>query len=299
MNERFDLYQLVTDTIIEAIENGVSNDVEMPWHQINRIPENANTGNCYQGINVPLLWIYQIKKQYALPVWATYKQWADMGARVKPEELKKSVPVVFFKTYETEAKNEDEEARTRRVLRYFRVYNATQVEGYEIPAALEAPAPALIENIAAADMLVKQTGADIRHGGAQAFYIPSKDYIAIPPREMFRDTATSTATENYYSTLFHELTHWTGAKPRLDRLNNDKFGGKNYAFEELIAELGAAMCCASTGVTSSPREDHARYIKNWLAALKNDKRFIFDAASQAQKAVDFLFSQQQAATLAA
>lgn len=116
---------------------------------------------------------------------------------------------------------------------------------------------------------------------------------------MFKDTTTSTATENYYSTLFHELTHWTGAKHRLDRLNNEKFGGKDYAFEELVAELGAAMCCASTGVTSSPREDHARYIQNWLHALKSDKRFIFAAASQAQKAVDFLFSQQQAETLAA
>ena len=121
----------------------------------------------------------------------------------------------------------------------------------------------------------------------------------MPSREMFRDTTASTATENYYSVLFHELTHWTGAKHRLDRLNDNKFGGKDYAFEELVAELGAAMCCASTGVTSSPREDHARYIKNWLAALKSDKRFIFSAASQAQKAVDFLFSEKQQQQVAA
>ncbi len=294
---RADIYQTVTDTIIEAIENGISGKMEMPWHQINSIPENAKTGNCYQGINVPLLWIYQIKKHYALPVWATYKQWAELGKQVKHGE--KGAPIVFYKTFEIESENGEDDPQTRAFARHSTVFNAEQVEGYDVAAALEIPTPSLIENIGAADRLVNETGADIRHEGGQAFYMPSMDYIAIPPREMFRDTAASTATENYYSTLFHELTHWTGAKHRLDRLNNDKFGGKDYAFEELVAELGAAMCCASTGVTSSPREDHARYINNWLKALKSDKRFIFSAASQAQKAVDFLFSEQQAAALAA
>ena len=289
-NTRADIYQTVTDTIIEAIENGISGKFEMPWHQINRIPENAKTGNCYQGINIPLLWVYQIKKHYALPVWATYKQWAELGAQVKKGE--KGAQIVFYKSFEVEGESEGDDPQTRRIARYSIVFNAEQVEGYDVAAELEAPAPALIENIGAADLLVKQTGADIRHQGGQAFYMPSMDYIAMPPRDMFKDTSTSTATENYYSVLFHELTHWTGAKHRLDRLNDDKFGGKDYAFEELIAELGAAMCCAATGVASSPREDHARYINNWLKALKSDKRFIFSAASQAQKAVDFLFSQQ-------
>ncbi|PZO81761.1 MAG: peptidase [Micavibrio aeruginosavorus] len=296
-NTRADIYQTVTDTIIEAIENGISGKIEMPWHQINRIPENAKTGNSYQGINIPLLWVYQIKKNYALPVWGTYKQWAELGAQVKRGE--KGAPVVFYKQFEVESDNGEEDPQKRIFARRSIVFNAEQVERFDIVAALEAPAPALIENIAAADMLVNETGATIRHEGGQAFYMPSMDYIAMPPREMFRDTADSTATENYYSTLFHELTHWTGAKHRLDRLNNDKFGGKDYAFEELVAELGAAMCCASTGVASSPREDHARYINNWLKALKSDKRFIFAAASQAQKAVDFLFFRQQTLAQAA
>ncbi|PZQ43542.1 MAG: peptidase, partial [Micavibrio aeruginosavorus] len=196
-----------------------------------------------------------------------------------------------YKQFEVESENSEDDPQTRIYARHSIVFNAAQVEGYETPAALQPPCPSLIENIAAADMLVNQTGAQIRHEGGQAFYIPSMDYIAMPPRQMFHDTASSTATENYYSVLFHELTHWTGAKHRLDRLTDDKYGGKDYAFEELVAELGAAMCCASTGVTSSPRDDHARYINNWLKALKSDKRFIFSAASQAQKAVDFLFSQ--------
>ena len=296
-NTRADIYQTVTDTIIEAIESGISGKVEMPWHQINRIPENAKTGNSYQGINIPLLWVYQIKKNYALPVWGTYKQWAELGAQVKRGE--RGAPVVFYKQFDVESDNGEEDPQTRIFARHSIVFNAEQVEGYGVAATIEAPAPALIENIAAADMLVNETRANIRHEGGQAFYMPSMDYIAMPPRELFRDTPSSTATENYYSVLFHELTHWTGAKHRLDRLNNDKFGGKDYAFEELVAELGAAMCCASTGVTSSPREDHALYINNWLKALKSDKRFIFSAASQAQKAVDFLFSQQQATPMAA
>jgi len=244
---RSDIYTTVTETIVKAIEEGqAGGKFEMPWHQINRIPENAKTGNCYQGINIPLLWVHQLKKGFASPVWATYKQWTELGAQVKRGE--KGAPVVFYKTFEIEAESSEEDAQTRIFARYSTVFNAAQVEGYESPAAIESSRPSLIENIGAADMLVNQTGADIRHGGDQAFYAPKMDYISMPPREMFKDTSTSTATENYYSVLFHELTHWSGAKHRLDRLNNDKFGGKDYAFEELVAELGAAMCCASTSV---------------------------------------------------
>lgn len=297
MNNRADIYQTVTDTIIAAIENGLDGKFEMPWHRVNRIPENAKTGNCYQGINVPLLWVYQIKNEYRLPVWATYKQWAEMGAQVKRGE--KGAPVVFYKTFEIEAEDEQDDPQTRIFARHSIVFNAAQVGGYESTASAEAPSPALIDDIESADRLVQESGADIRHGGDQAYYLPAHDYIMMPAGEKFRDTTTSTATENYYSTLFHELTHWTGAKHRLDRLCQDKFGSQDYAFEELVAELGAAMCCASTGVTSSTREDHARYIENWIHALKSDKRFIFAASSQAQKAVDFLFSAQQAHARAA
>ncbi|MBU0799804.1 MAG: peptidase, partial [Alphaproteobacteria bacterium] len=169
------------------------------------------------------------------------------------------------------------------------VFNAAQVEGFDLE---EAPAPSLIENIASADILVQATGADIRHEGSRAFYNLAQDYIAMPPRETFKDTAHSNATENYYSVLFHELTHWTGAKQRLDRLTPARFGEHDYAFEELVAEMGAAMLCASTGVTATAREDHALYIGTWLQALKSDKKFIFSAASQAQKATDYLFGFQ-------
>jgi antirestriction protein ArdC len=202
MKDRTDIYQTVTDTIITAIENGISGHVEMPWHRINRIPENAHTGNNYQGINVPLLWVYQLKGEYLLPLWATYKQWAELGAQVKRGE--KGAPVIFYKTFEVDAEDGQDDPQTRKFARHSTVFNAAQVEGYE---AKDAPSPALIENIASADALVQDSGADIRHGGDRAYYVPSKDYIVMPPRESFKDTKTSTATENYYSILLHEITH--------------------------------------------------------------------------------------------
>ena len=140
--------------------------------------------------------------------------------------------------------------------------------------------------------MIDASGADIRHDEARAYYNTAGDYINLPSPEIFRETRGSSATENYYSMLFHELCHWTGAKHRLDRKDHKKFGDSVYAFEELIAELGAAMCCASTGVEAAVREDHTQYIESWLRLLKNDKRVIFAASSQAQKAVDYLFSLQ-------
>lgn len=141
-----------------------------------------------------------------------------------------------------------------------------------------------------ADNLIKATTADIRHAEDSAYYHLMDDYINLPSCEKFKDMNDGTASDNYYSVAFHELTHWTGAKHRLNRINLSKFGSPDYAFEELVAELGSAMCCATTGIEVCVREDHSKYIKNWLKALKDDKKFIFAASSQAQRAVDYLYS---------
>ena len=122
MKDRVDIYQTVTDTIIEAIENGISDKIEMPWHQINRIPENVKTGNSYQGVNIPLLWVYQVKKNYALPVWGTYKQWTELGAQVKRGE--KGAPVVFYKQLEVESDKAEEDLQKRIFARHSIVFNA-------------------------------------------------------------------------------------------------------------------------------------------------------------------------------
>ena len=280
-----DVYQDVTNRIIDALENGLNGKFELPWHGVTQLPENALTEKRYKGVNVPLLWAYQMSEGYQSGIWATYKQWQERGAQVKKGE--KSAQIVFWKMLQQEPSQDNEEQSQRVFARWSRVFNADQVEGFELDADFN---PSDIASIGAADALIDASGADIRHGEIKAYYSPSGDFINMPSPERFKDTADSTATENYYSTLLHELTHWTGAKHRLDRFPSDKFDKSEYAFEELVAELGAAMACASTGVEALPREDHAQYIACWLKALKDDKKFIFSAASHAQKAVDFLYS---------
>ncbi|HEY1613096.1 MAG TPA: zincin-like metallopeptidase domain-containing protein [Rhizomicrobium sp.] len=132
------------------------------------------------------------------------------------------------------------------------------------------------------------TDAVIRHGGAVAQYCCSEDIIEMPDQNRFHGSKTSTPTETYYSTLLHELTHWSGAPHRLDRQFGDRFGGKEHAFEELIAELGAAFLCSSLGITNEPRPDHAAYVAHWLEILDHDHRAVFTAASKAQEAVRYL-----------
>lgn len=293
--QKFDVYETVTTAIIEAIENGAER-WEMPWNRLTSIPTNARTGATYNGINVVSLWAASMKNGYSSPFWATFKQWKELGASVKKGE--KSSVIIFYKTFEDEEENPatgETEKVTRFMARASRVFNVAQVEGWEEPRPYAEGADA----IAAADAFVRATGADIRHGGGRAYYQRIEDYIQMPEKADFRDTTTSTATEGYYSTLLHELTHWTGAPHRLAREKGKRFGDEAYAFEELIAELGAAFLCAEVGITNQPREDHAAYIASWLKALKDDKRAIFKAARQAQAAADYLKELQPAELLLA
>jgi len=285
---RSDIYTEVTDTIIKAIEDGqVNGKWELPWHGYSVMPQNAVTKKHYRGINVPLLFVRQQRGGFQSGFWATYRQWQNVGAQVRKGE--KGSPVVFWKTIDVEPHGEDEKAETRMFARYSTVFNAAQVDGFEIVAPETRAAITLKEDCT---RFVAATKANIEHGHPAACYSVTEDKIRMLEPSLFRDTKTATATENYYSTLLHELTHLTGSKNRLNRIEHKKYGDSAYAFEELIAELGAAMLCTSLGVTPAPRDDHALYIKNWLKALNDDKRFIFSAASQAQKAVDYLYSLQ-------
>ncbi len=123
----------------------------------------------------------------------------------------------------------------------------------------------------------------MKHGGNRAYYAQELDYVQLPPFECFRDA------ESYYSTLAHELTHWTKHPARLARdFGRKQWGDAGYAQEELVAELGAAFLCAELELAAEAREDNASYIANWLEILKNDTRFIFKAAAHAQRAADYL-----------
>lgn len=174
----------------------------------------------------------------------------------------------------------------RLIARATPVFCAEQVDGYDAPSTDHLNAG--IEFCELAERFISTTGADIHHGYQEAFYEPALDRICLPAREKFIGTATSTPAESYYSTLIHELTHWTGAINRCNRNLSGRFGSEAYAMEELVAELGAAFLCAQFGVSAIPREDHAHYLSHWLAALKADKRAIFIASSKASQAVSLL-----------
>jgi len=165
----------------------------------------------------------------------------------------------------------------------YTVFNVEQIDGlpsrYTVPAESAREPLKLIEE---AETFFAQTGAVFRHGGSRAFYATSQDVIQLPPAEAFRDA------ESYAAIKAHELVHWTGHASRMEREFGKRFGDKAYAFEELVAELGAAFLCADLGVTLEPREDHAAYLASWLEVLKEDRRAIFSAAAHAQRAADFL-----------
>lgn len=286
-----DIYQQITNKIVSVLESIDLKDYEAPFAGLaaQGLPKNPITDNHYRGINIPALWIDQQEKGFTSNRWATFKQWKEQGASVSKGE--RGSQIIFYKTLTVTDENEQGEECESSIpmLKSYTVFNANQVEGYESDKILTANQRSLVERIEAADEFCTNTQADIRHGGLRAYYSGSGDYIKMQNEHHFVDTKQATATENYYATLLHELTHWTGAPHRLDR---DKAKTRaetdKYAFEELVAELGAAFLCADIGVTQTPRDDHALYIKSWLAAFKGDKKLVFKASAQAAKAVDFL-----------
>lgn len=290
-----DLYKEVTDKVIAAIEAGASGDKwEMPWHGLKRgRPHNAVSNYRYSGINVLMLWSAAAEQGYPTNEWASYRQWQERGAQVRRGERGHVVvyagsTVIRDRDGEPEL-GEDGEPRIVRFLKHSHVFNASQVDGWESP---EVERPNLAERIERAEQYVNRTGAVIRYDMGRAYYAPGPDFIGMPGWETFKETARSTATENAYSTLFHELTHWTGAKHRLERTFGRRFGDHAYSAEELVAEMGAAFLCSHVGIVSEPREDHAHYAAHWLAMLKADRRAIFTAASAASAAVDYLDNLQ-------
>lgn len=292
---RRDIHQEITNKIVGVLDAIDLNDYEAPFAGLaaQGIPLNPTTHNAYRGINIPSLWIDQQEKQFTSNRWATFNQWKERGAQVRKGE--RASQIIFYKTLTKTDENDKGEDCEQLIpmLKSYAVFNANQVDGYEHDCSIKPNDTDLVTRIQAADTYCVNTRADIRKGGIRAFYSRKGDYISMPDTAHFVDTKQASATENYYSTLLHELTHWTGAENRLDR---DKAKTKaeldKYAFEELIAELGAAFLCAQIGIVQTPRDDHALYIKSWLAALKDDKKLVFKASAQAAKAVDFLNTLQ-------
>lgn len=291
--QRKDHYQEVTNMIIEELEKGVR-PLHKPWsadHAAIRITiPKRHTGEAYRGINILTLWIIASKRGYTCPTWMTYRQTQQHGGQVRKGE--KSAPVFYASSITVTEENEEGEEEEQQIpfMKAYSVFNVEQIDG--LPAEFyhkpEPPAePEPMEQIEAAEQFMAGTRADIRQGGPRAYYSELSDHIQLPPMEAFRD---STA---FYTTAAHELVHWTKHPRRLDRnFGRKKWGDQGYAREELVAELGAAFLAGDLGIMPRIEEDHAPYIASWLEVLRNDKRAIFHAVADAQRATDYLHSLQ-------
>lgn len=286
MAKKFDIQQHVTDSIIEAMEAGCP-----PWRQPwtgskagAAFPLRAN-GETYRGINVLMLWLIAGQKGFGSPYWFTFKQAKEAGGVVCRGE--KSASVVYYNTLEKEDEATGEEVKIP-YMRGYRVFNADQIDG--IPAEFYRPAAVEARDLGAEanpvlDAYFAATGAQIETTAKpEAFYHPARDVIHMPPIQTFHEAG------GYYATLAHETIHWTGHETRLDRLAKGR-DREAYAKEELIAEIGACMTCIILGLTPNFGQSGA-YIEGWLKALRDDKRFIFVAASAAQKALDYISTNQ-------
>ena len=298
---RSNIYETITAKIVAAIDASPGEPI-LPWQRGGMrpvIPINAATGNAYRGVNILSLWVTALERGYNSGTFATYKQWAALGAQVRKGET--AAPIVFYREFEKTAdgaaSGDHEATETIRMARGYWVFAAEQVDGFAAPSALP---PNPIDRIAAADSHVTATRARIAIGGATACWRPATDTIHMPDEARFFATDDRGRSESYYGTLAHELVHWTSPAARCDRDLGGRFGDDRYCAEEVIAETGAAFLCARLGIANEPHPDHARYIAHWLTVMKADSRAMFTAAAQAQAAVAHLDNlQPDAARLAA
>lgn len=284
-----DAYQVITDRIIGLLEKGVV-PWQKPWQGGELVPRNLASKREYRGVNVFLLHAMM----YESPFWLTFNQAKELGGHVKKGE--RACPVVFWKWLDVDAPQESSGKKTVPFLRYYSVFNVGQCE--DIPPD---KIPSLGERqrehspIAEAERIVAvmPKRPEIRHGGGRACYVPSVDRVDMPKPESFL------SEQDYYSVLFHELTHATGHESRLNRKGVgtpdgewSAFGSTPYAREELVAEMGAAFLAGHAGIVERTINNSAAYVQSWLQRLKEDSRLIVQAAAQAQKAADFILGRQ-------
>jgi len=281
------VYSLITDRIINMLEAGT-----VPWHKPwNGSQQNLVSKKDYRGINPLLL----SSMHFSSPYWLSYKQAQSLGGQVKKGEH--GTPVVFWKMLNksdsiTDDKTGDTLINPKFIpmLRYYTVFNVDQCEGIPIE---KIPKLEQIEfsPISQCEKIVSNMPKRpvIKHNEPRAYYSPMSDFVNMPKQTLFE------SNKEYYSTLFHELTHSTGHSSRLDRkgvTNLCRFGSTNYSKEELVAEMGACFLCGHTGIENKTINNSASYIKSWLSHLRNDNKLVIHAAAAAQKAADFILNKK-------
>lgn len=288
MASNSEVIERVSAEVIRQLEQGVA-PWSKPWNVAGLMPTSLATGKPYRGANA--LFLSMLAPSFDGPnLWTTYKQAGQRGGKVRKGE--KGTPVIFWKFLKVEDKKATDEngkplAKSVPLLRVFTVFHVAQCDGLEIPAKyLQERKPVEIPDAVTSVLSTYENGPAIHYREQDAaYYSPSQDAITLPP------VATFPTLEGYAETLFHELTHSTGHRSRLNRFRDDevpaRFGSANYAKEELIAELGAAMIAANVGVNLDVTQTGS-YIAGWLSALKNDPGMLISAAQKAQKAADLV-----------
>jgi antirestriction protein ArdC len=276
--------EIITQRIIDKLEHGT-----IPWRKPwagGGMPKNYISRKEYRGINPFMLG----SAGYAYPYFLTFLQAKQLGGNIKKGS--KGMPVVLFKFVEKENEDKPEKPEKFPVLRYYTVFNIEQTEGIDYSETIaESPTLDDFQAIQEADQIIqnmpnRQERQEIEN---RAYYSPTRDVVNMPKREMFESELA------YYSTFFHELTHSTGHRSRLNRKTMaglNAFGNHDYSKEELCAEMGAAMLCGHVGIENGTIDNSAAYIAGWLKALRSDKRFVIQAAGYAQKAIDFILSRK-------
>jgi antirestriction protein ArdC len=286
---RANLYDDVTARIVAELEEGRFPWVQ-PWGKVDAaspgLPRNALTARPYSGINILILWGAVIEQGWPSQSWLTFRQALEAGGCVRKGEH--GVTVVYADRFIPEAERErasrdGDDARAIPFLKRFTVFNVAQCEGLRPDLAADpAPLPER-EIVPLAEDVIAASGVEFRIGGDRAYYAPEPDFVQVPPQPAFFEQI------NFYRTCLHELTHATGHEKRLGRNLRNAFGSKDYAREELVAEMGSAFLCAALGIVPTVR--HADYIGSWLEVLREDDRAIFRAASAASKAADWLLAR--------
>lgn len=267
---RADLSQQITDKLLQLmLENG--SDWRRPWLG-GGIAKNIVSKRSYRGVNIPILGL----SGHSSPWFGTYKQITEAGGQVRKGE--KATHIFFWKPLNVKDRDSEED-RQILMARSYAVFNLDQCDNAPVMPTETRPT---IERHGEFDRIIEATGAQITFNGDRAAYIPSQDRIVMPKPEQF------TSTEGYCGTLAHECAHWTGHPSRLDRDLSGRFGDKAYGLEELVAEISAGLTCISVGVIPEPRVESAKYLNNWVAAMREDKRIVVSMFSKAQAATDFI-----------
>jgi antirestriction protein ArdC len=274
VSKQKNIYEIINERIFVLLEKG-----EIPWQKpwICGEPVNFITKRPYRGINPFIL----ISSGFSYPYWVSFKQAKGKGGRIKKGE--KGFPVVFWKWIEMDDQNAESGKRNVPFLRYYTVFNLEQTEGIKIPELQQRN----FQPIAEAERIIHHMprAPVIEHKQPQAYYLPSQDLVNMPNSNLFR------SDEEYYSTLFHELTHSTGHASRLHRVELSKINmlkSHDYSKEELVAEMGSAFLCGRCGITPKVIENQAAYIQGWLKQLQNNRKWLIYAAAKAQKAADYI-----------